>query len=198
MLKPIVATNRPMPVKDTATPSARAMGPPQLSLAAVPNTIGRSGNTHGERMDKRLAMKAGPQAPKVIAAARHIALATRAAIQVGLVSPTERPVFGPFLKVMSVLCIRAEALNRILLGVEVDMQHEQLVVVRLLLDVRQDRRPRLAHRAPGGVDFDERRPRCLLPCVKGGRGLGDRLRGHRRSGDGHGYEGDRGKNSMAD
>jgi hypothetical protein len=49
--KPTAATNRPIATKAAVTFAARATGPKRCSLAAVPKTIGTSGNTQGERID---------------------------------------------------------------------------------------------------------------------------------------------------
>ncbi len=49
--KPMVATNRPMTVKESARPTASARGPSRCALAAVPSTSGKSGR-HAGRKDR--------------------------------------------------------------------------------------------------------------------------------------------------
>ena len=68
MAKPMVATNRPMVVKEMARPTASASGPSRCSLAAVPSTIGTSGSTQGESTERQPARNASPRVPIAIAA----------------------------------------------------------------------------------------------------------------------------------
>ncbi len=60
MAKPMVATNRPMVTKESASPTASATGPSRCSLAAVPSTMGRSGNTQGDSTESTPARNARP------------------------------------------------------------------------------------------------------------------------------------------
>src|SRR5262249_57756481 len=47
----MVATNKPIATKDTASPAASAAGPRRCSEAAAPSTTGKIGSTQGERIE---------------------------------------------------------------------------------------------------------------------------------------------------
>src|ERR1700733_7650746 len=49
---PTKASNRPSPVKDNASPAAKATAPRGWAVTAAPSTIGTSGNTQGARIDR--------------------------------------------------------------------------------------------------------------------------------------------------
>lgn len=104
--KPTVARKSPIATKDAVTPAAKAAGPSLCSLAAEPSTIGTSGSTQGERTDSSPARKPTPDAARVTAPAQT-ALSRSVAIDVALVSPTDRAVSAVPLNVISVLCMRA-------------------------------------------------------------------------------------------
>jgi hypothetical protein len=58
IVKPTVATTRPIATNDSASPPANASGPARCSLNAVPSTIGSSGSTQGDSVDRMPARNA--------------------------------------------------------------------------------------------------------------------------------------------
>ena len=56
--KPTVATVSPITTNDSASPPARANGPARCSLSALPSTIGNSGSTQGDSVERTPARNA--------------------------------------------------------------------------------------------------------------------------------------------
>src|ERR1700733_5727924 len=59
---PTKASNRPSPVKDNASPAAKATAPRGWAVTAAPSTIGTSGKTQGDRIDRIPAANASASA----------------------------------------------------------------------------------------------------------------------------------------
>ena len=108
MPNPIVATKRPIATNYIASPAANAAGPNRCSLTAVPSTIGRSGNTHGDNNDKTPAINAKIKLLVAMMPLTYFSVdCSNASIAACFVSPAERPVSLAPLKAIRVLCVRA-------------------------------------------------------------------------------------------
>ena len=59
---PTSASKRPSPVNDKASPAAKATAPRGWAVTAAPSTIGTSGNTHGDRIERIPAANANASA----------------------------------------------------------------------------------------------------------------------------------------
>src|SRR6187431_827942 len=67
--KPMVATNSPIATNDSASPAASATGPNLCRPRAAPSTIGMSGSTHGDSVERIPASNARPMPPMLAQAA---------------------------------------------------------------------------------------------------------------------------------
>ena len=101
-----------------------------------------------------------------------MALATRAAIDSSLVSPTDRPASTFALEHdQRALHARAETFQGVLLRIEVHL-HDQEVLVGGLRHDAANRVLRLAGRTPGRMHLDQDRPPRLQSRIEAGAGIG--------------------------
>src|SRR5258706_6481326 len=105
--KPIVATNNPMAIKDKETPPASVTAPHLCSDAAAPR-LEQSAATAARRVTGSKVRLLKTRVPSQQSTSVHqVVLSSKAAIELGFASPTERPVSREPLNAISVLCIRA-------------------------------------------------------------------------------------------
>src|SRR5262245_31411980 len=147
----MVAMNRPTMTNQSASPAASATGPARCALTAVPSTIGNSGSTQGDSVERTPARKASATLPMF-------------ALDRLLEQPLDRVGIGvPAGAANLLLALESdhgalhshiELAQEVLLGIEIDVEAHQVLELRHAREFRQDWRLRLAGRAPGGRDLD--------------------------------------------
>src|SRR5262249_46053189 len=171
----MVATNKPIATKDTASPAASAAGPRRCSEAAAPSTTGKIGSTQGERIESVPATNARASGPSGMdrseglvqqAGNRRAVGGADGAARLGRALERDQRRLHP----------RPEGLDRVLLAVEVDDEVDEILEFRLRHQIAQDRLLRFAGRTPRGVNRHKYRLVRLLRRRKGspieGPGLG--------------------------
>src|SRR5262245_4243906 len=144
---PIVATNRPTRTNESASPAASATGPARCALTAVPSTIGNSGSTQGDSVERTPARKASATLPMFTS--DRLLEQPLDRVGIGIAAGTANLLLA-LEGDHGALHAHIELAQQILLGIEVDVEAHQVLELRRAREFGQDWCLRPARRAPGG------------------------------------------------
>src|SRR5215470_13090571 len=138
-----------MATNDMESPIASATGPHFRSDAAAPRTMGRIGSTHGDNTDSMPATSASTRLPRVIdsSSSQDLVQQSRNRLSVGVAGRSAllgRALEGD----QRGLHPGSEPPDQILLAVEIDGEIEEILEPGIGRQLGEDRRLRLADRAP--------------------------------------------------
>src|SRR5262245_6614035 len=120
----MVATNSPTMTNDSASPVASATGPARCALTAAPSTIGNSGSTQGDSVERTPARKASATLPmsaldrllEQLLARRSDGVSARAAACLLALEGDHGPLHS-----------HSELAQQILLAIEVDVEAQHVL-----------------------------------------------------------------------